>query len=115
MASDKMLEAILKGEKQTRIFRKYSYLNSVKGNKYFVLDKDNNYRALIEIEKEEIMPFKDLKVSLKDYKIGGYKSLKEYKESLYTYFNDNNNEEEAFNEDSLIIVAYFKVKEKYPN
>ncbi len=114
-ASDKMLEAILKGEKQTRIFRKYGYLNSVKGNKYFVLDKDNNYRALIEIEKEEIMPFKDLKVSLKDYKIGGYKSLKEYKESLYTYFNDNNNEEEVFNEDSLIIVAYFKVKEKYPN
>lgn len=111
-ADDKILKAILEGDKNTRIFRQYSFSPSRVKSKFFIMDSDNNYKALIQITKEDIMAFKDLKVSAKEYKINGFKNLKDYKDSLYNYFKDDTIEGN-FTEDSLISIATFKIIEKY--
>ena len=111
MAPNNILDAILNKEKNTRIFREYSYSTSRIKERYFILDNDYNYKALIEITDENIIPLKDLKVSVKEYRLNGAKSLAEYKEKLLNYFKEDTNEE--FTEDSLISVATFKIIEKY--
>ncbi len=111
MASDNILDAILNKEKNTRIFRQYSYSTSRIKERYFILDNDYNYKALIEITDENIIPFKDLKVPVKEYRLNSAKSLLEYKEELFDYFKEDNTEE--FTEDSLISIATFKIIEKY--
>ncbi len=112
-ADDNIIAAILKEDKKTRIFRQYSNSSSRVGKKYFVLDNDNNYKLLIEIIKEDIIPFKEFKPSVKDYKLSKCKSAKEYKEQLYNYFIQDDISQENFNEDSLISIATFKINEKY--
>ena len=111
IASDNILNAILNKEKNTRIFREYSYSTSRIKERYFILDNDYNYKALVEITDENIIPLKDLKVSVKEYRLNGAKSLAEYKEKLFNYFKEDTIEE--FTEDSLISVATFKIIEKY--
>ncbi len=111
MASDNILKAILNKEKNTRVFREYSYSTSRIKERYFILDNDYNYKALIEITDENIIPFKDLKVPAKEYKLNGAKSFAEYKEELFNYFKEDKTEE--FTEDSLVSIATFRIIEKY--
>lgn len=111
VASDDILKAILNGDKKTRIFRQYSFSKSRINKKYFILDENNNYKALISIIKEEIVPFKEFKVPSKEYKINGFKNIDDYKKELFKFFESDMIEE--FTEESLVCIATFKILETF--
>lgn len=111
MEKEIVLKAMLNGEKDYFVFR---YCGSRIGMKYFLLDMDENYHALIEFTEEEQIPFKDLKKDKINYKVYGDKSFKEYKEKLFKQLKENDYlYEEEFTENTPVLYAKFKILEKF--
>lgn len=108
---EKVLKSMLNGEKDYRVFR---YCGSRVGKKYFLLDKEENYYALIEFIEEQKIKFKNLSEDKINYKVYGYKTFKEYKASLYKDFlEDARWYEEDFEENTEVLYAKFKIIEKF--
>lgn len=108
---EKVLKAMLNKTKDYRIFR---YCGSRIGEKYFLLDEEENYHALIEFTEEKQIPFKDLTEDMVNFKVYGDKSFKEYKEKLLKQFKEDDNlYEEKFNENTPVLYAKFKIVEKF--
>lgn len=106
-----ILKAMINGKKDYRIFR---YCGSRIGRKYFLLDNEENYYALIEFIEEKQIPFKELIEEMVNFKVHGYKTFKEYKDSLYKDFvEDAKWCREKFNENTPVLYAKFKVIEKF--
>lgn len=103
-------EAYLNGKKDYIVKRKYSFDKTPAiGNRYMLVNPDNEYCGTLEVISEEIFTFKDLKEEMVDYKLAGYKTFLEYKDHLYHEYNEDGKIfHEEFTEDSLII--YLKVK-----
>lgn len=108
-------EAYVEGKKDYILMRKYYFdKDSEVGNRYMVVDNNNEYVGSLEVISEEIIPFKDLKAKMVDYKLAGYKTFKEYKDHLYNEYSERGKYyKEEFNEDSLLIYLKVKVLEKF--
>lgn len=108
-------EAYLNGKKDYILKRKYSFSkNTEVGNKYMVVNANNEYCGTLEIISEESIPFKDLKKEMVDYKLAGYKTFLEYKKHLYhDYHKDGEMFQEEFTKDSLLIYLKVKVLERF--
>lgn len=108
---EKVLQAMLDGTKDYRIF---SYCRTRIGDRYFLLDDEENFHALIEFTEEEQIPFKDLTEDKINYKVYGDKTFEDYKEKLLKQFQEDNKwREEKFTEDSPILYAKFKIIKKF--
>ncbi len=108
---ESVLKAMLDGSKNYRIFR---YCGSRIGKKYFLLDMEENYHALIEFTEEEQIPFKNLTEDRINYKVYGDKNFKEYKEKLFKQLQEDDKfYEEKFTENTPVLYAKFKVLEKF--
>ena len=108
---ESVLKAMLNKTKDYRVFR---YCGSRIGEKYFLLDEEENYHALIEFTEEKQILFKDLTEDMVNFKVYGDKSFKEYKEKLLKQFKEDDNlYEEKFNENTPVLYAKFKIVEKF--
>lgn len=108
---EEVLQAMLDGTKDYRIF---PYCHSSIGTRYFLLDEEENFYALIEFNEEEQIPFKDLTEDKVNYKIHGDKTFKEYKKKLFKQFKETTKwDEKEFTEDSPVLYAKFKIVEKF--
>lgn len=109
------IKAMLNGKKNYRIYPHYSFSKSRIGNQFLVVDKEEKFRASLEFTKEKLIPFKELKEEMVDYKLGGYKSFLDYKKALFDSFTEEAKwyNEEEFTEDSLISYITFEIKEKF--
>ena len=77
-------EAYLNGKKDYILRRKYTFHKETEvGNRYMVVNPENEYCGTLEVISEEFISFKDLKASKVDYKLTGYKTFLDYKEHLY--------------------------------
>lgn len=105
-------EAYLNGKKNYILRRKYYFDDETKiGDKFMVVNTNNEYCGTLEVISEEFLPFKDLKAEMVDFKLAGYKTFKDYKEHLYQAYQERDKEE--FTEDSLLIYLKVKVLEKF--
>ena len=110
--NDEIVKEILKEERDYRIFRRYSRV----GERYFLIDKNDNYRAILEFIEEDKIKFRDLTEDMVKYRTNGFKSFIEYKNDLYNKFLENSKwYNESFNENSNIIYAKFKLIEIIEN
>lgn len=108
-------DAYLNGKKNYILSRKYSFDKKTEvGNKYMVVNPDNEYCGTLEVISEEFLPFKDLKAEMVDYKLAGYKTFSDYKEHLYHDYQERGKMyNEEFTEDSLLIYLKVKVLERF--
>ncbi len=108
-------EAFLTGQKDYILKRKYSFDKKEEiGNCYMVVNMDNEYCGTLEVVREEIFPFKELKPEMVNYKLAGYKTFLEYKEYLYQKYQESAKMyQEEFTEDSLLSYLKVKVLEKF--
>lgn len=95
--------------------RKYCFDKKTEvGNKYLVINSNNEYCGTLEVTSEEFLSLKDLKAEMVDYKLAGYKTFEEYKKHLYhTYQEKGKMLQEEFTEDSLLSYLKVKVLEKF--
>lgn len=112
---NEIAEAYLNGNKDYILKRKYSFYKKTEaGNRYMVVNANNEYCGTLEVISEEYIPFKDLKGEMVNYKLAGYKSFLEYQEHLYhDYQEEGKRFQEEFTEDSLLIYLKVKVLEKF--
>lgn len=112
---DGIAEAYLSGMKNYVLKRNYSFSQDTEiGNKYMVVNKNNEYCGTLEVVSEEFLPFKDLKAEMVDYKLAGYKTFLDYKEHLYHDYQEKGKMfKEEFQEDSLLIYLKVKVLERF--
>lgn len=109
--NNNIIDSILKEERDYRIYRKFKNSSRI-GKKYFLIDKEGNYRAILEFVSEEAIPFKDLTDDMVNYKISGFKSFKDYKQDLYYKFAEESKwYREDFNDNSKICYAKFVLQE----
>ena len=108
-------DAYLNGRKNYILSRKYSFDEKKNvGNRYMVVNSDNEYCGTLEVISEEFIPFKDLKAEMVDYKLAGYKTFLAYKEHLYHDYEERGKMyKEEFTEDSLLIYLKVKVLERF--
>ena len=105
------INTILDGHKDYMIFRRN---HPIKGNKYFIVDDEENYYCLIEFIADEKIQFKNINNEAVNYKGEGYKSFKAYKDNLYkNFFEDAKQCKEEFNEDSEVLYAKFRIITKF--
>lgn len=111
--NEKVANAIMDGEKNYKIDVKYSFSESFKNQKYLV-SYDNNYLGIVEIVDEKVIKFKDLSEDMVNYKLAGFKSFKEYKNSMKKDFiEDGKIFNEEFTDESLICYETIKVIERF--
>ena len=111
--NEKIANAIMDGEKNYKIDVKYSFSQSFKNQKYLV-SYDNNYLGIVEIVDEKVIKFKDLSEDMVNYKLTGFKSFKEYKNSMKKDFiEDGKIYNEEFTDESLICYETIKVIERF--
>lgn len=113
--SDSAITSILKEEYDYRLYRK-EYKKTRVGERCFLVDKDSNYRAILEFVSEEVFPFRDLTEDRVDYKSSGYKNFKDYKNDLYQKFlEDSKWRNEKFDDNATICYVRFKIVETIKN
>lgn len=111
--NEKVANAIMDGEKNYKIDVKYSFSQSFKNQKYLV-SYDNNYLGIVEIVDEKVIKFKDLSKDMVNYKLTGFKSFKDYKNSMKNDFiEDGKIFNEEFTDESLICYETIKVIERF--
>ena len=111
--NEKVANAIMDGEKNYKIDVKYSFSESFKNQKYLV-SYDNNYLGIVEIVDEKVIKFKDLSEDMVNYKLAGFKSFKEYKNSMKKdVIEDGKIFNEEFTDESLICYETIKVIERF--
>lgn len=105
--------AYLSGKKDYILKRKYHFRqNTEVGNRYLLVNENNQYCGALEVIREEFIPFKDLKADMVDYKLMGYKTFLEYKEHQ-DYCEKSKMFHEEFTEDSLLLYLKVKVLERF--
>lgn len=113
---ERVIESILKEERDYRIYRKHYQNHSRVGERHFLIDKDENYRAILEFISEEEIKFKDLTENKVDYKSSGFKHFKDFKEDLEQKFLEESKwYNESFNENFTISYVKFRVLEIIEN
>lgn len=112
---DEIAQAYLNGKKNYILNRKYSFdKTSSVGNRYMLVNPNNEYCGTLEVIDEQFIPYRDLKEEMVDYKLAGYKTFSEYKKHLYReYKEDGKIFQEEFTEDSLLIYLTVKVLEVF--
>lgn len=114
--NEQIIESILKEERDYRIYRKHYKKHSRVGERHFLIDKEENYRAILEFVSEEEIKFKDLTENMVDYKSSGFKHFKDFKEDLEQKFLEESKwYNESFNENSTISYVKFRVLEIIEN
>lgn len=112
--SDKIMSAIIDGQKDYKLHVKHYFSTSNLNEKLLVVNSNFEYIGIVKVVHEEYIKFNSLKEDMVNYKLAGFNSFKEYKESLFEEFK---NECESFNEeftkDSLIIYDKLEVIEKF--
>ncbi|MCI9279766.1 MAG: hypothetical protein HFJ02_03085 [Bacilli bacterium] len=109
-----MAEAYLNNQKDYILKRKYSFNTTQVGNKYMLVNSNNEYCGTLKVISEEFIPFKELKPEIVDYKLAGYKTFLEYKKHLYQDYNEDGKRlKEEFTEDSLLVYLKVKVLERF--
>lgn len=109
-----MAEAYLNNQKDYILKRKYYFNTTQVGNKYMLVNLNNEYCGTLEVISEEFIPFKELKPEMVDYKLAGYKTFLEYKKHLYQDYNEDGKRlKEEFTEDSLLVYLKVKVLERF--
>ena len=63
--------------------------SSSKLNEKWLIIADNTYLGIVEVIKEDIIKFKDLKENMVNYNLANFKSFKDYKRELYKNFKEN--------------------------
>ena len=108
-------EAYLNGQKDYILKRKYSFDKKTQvGDRYMVVNANNEYCGTLEVISEEFIPFKELKDEMVDYKFAGYKTFLEYQKHLYQdYLESAKMFQEEFTEESLLTYLKVKVLEKF--
>lgn len=108
-------EAYLNGQKDYILNRKYSFDKKTQvGERYMVVNANNEYCGTLEVISEEFIPFKELKDEMVDYKLAGYKTFLEYKKHLYQdYLEKAKMFQEEFTDESLLTYLKVKVLEKF--
>ncbi len=108
-------EAYLNGQKDYILNRKYSFDKKTQvGERYMVVNANNEYCGTLEVISEEFIPFKELKEEMVDYKLAGYKTFLEYKKHLYQdYLEKAKMFQEEFTDESLLTYLKVKVLEKF--
>ncbi|MCI9279224.1 MAG: hypothetical protein HFJ02_00295 [Bacilli bacterium] len=108
----KEIESFLNGQKQEFISPLYSPNRSNLHQKYFLVDNEYNYLAILEIVEEIKMPFKELTEEQIGYDKEKYKNFLEFKKELkndfkerFKYFNEGN-----FTENSMILIEKLKIE-----
>lgn len=110
--NEQVIASILKEERDYRIYRKHSNHHSRVGERHFLMDKNDNYRAILEFVSEEEIRFKDLTENMVDYKSSGFKHFKDFKEDLRkNLLEESKWYKEDFNDNSIISYVKFKVVE----
>ena len=108
-----MVYAIISKEKDYEIYVNYPFSRSRVGEKILISDSDG-YRCAIKVISEEIMPFDKLSSDMVNYKLGGFNSFLEYKNSLFLKFvEDAKIFNEIFNNESMISYVKFEVIDKF--
>ena len=64
--NERIIESILKEERDYRIYRKHFKNRSRVGERHFLIDKDENYRAILEFMSEEEIKFLEVWLVLRD-------------------------------------------------
>lgn len=85
------------------------YHTSSIGKIFIMMDNEYNYKVIIQIIEEEIIKIKDIKENMINLKNEGFQNIKQYHKYLISNFN---NEDESFNENSLIIYSKIKIVKK---
>lgn len=111
--NENIANAIINGEKNYKISVKYSFLPAVNGIKYLV-SYDGKYLGIVQVVDEKVIKFKDLSEDMVNYKLTGFKSFKEYKNSMKKDFiEDGKIFNEEFTDESLICYETIKVIERF--
>lgn len=111
--NDKIANAIITGKKNYRIYIQHSFSSSRLNEKYFIINSNYDYIGIVQIVSEEIIKFNELKESMVDYKLAGFKNFKDYKNNLLKEFKEECKLlSEDFTEDSLIKYVNLKVIKK---
>lgn len=114
--NERVIESILKEERDYRIYRKHYRNHSRVGERHFLIDKDENYRAILEFVSEEEIKFKDLTEDMVDYKSSGFKHFKDFKHDLEQKFLEESKwYKESFNENSTVSYVKFRILEIIEN
>lgn len=114
--NERIIESILKEERDYRIYRKHFKNRSRVGERHFLIDKDENYRAILEFVSEEEIKFKDLTENMVDYKSSGFKHFQDFKKDLEQKFLEESKwYKESFNENSTISYVKFRILEIIEN
>lgn len=114
--NERVIESILKEERDYRIYRKHYRDHSRVGERHFLIDKEENYRAILEFVSEEEIKFKDLTENMVDYKSSGFKHFKDFKSDLEQKFLEESKwYKESFNENSTISYVKFRILEIIEN
>lgn len=109
----KVANAIINGEKDYKISVKYSFLPEIKGTRYLV-SYDGKYLGIVQVVDEKVIKFKDLSEDMVNYKLTGFKSFKDYKNSMKKDFiEDGKIYNEEFTDESLVCYETLKVIEKF--
>ncbi len=110
---ESVIASFLQEERDYRIYRgKHSKV----GEYSFLIDKEGNYRAILEFISEEELKFRDLTEDMVDYKSSRFKNFKDYKNDLYQKFLEESRwYKENFNENSSILYVKFKLVEIIEN
>ena len=112
--NDDVVNGIMSGVKDYLIYIQYSFSSSRLHDKFLLIDSNYKYVGAIEIISEDIIPFKDLKANMVNYKLSGFKTFTEYKNYLLNEFvEDSKYYSEPFTEDSFIKYAKIKVIKKF--
>lgn len=107
-----ILNAYLSGKKQEFISPLYSFHSSDIHQKYFLIDEEYNYLAILEIIEEIKIPFNELNEEIVYYDKTKYKTFLEYKKELKKYFKEDFKDfnEGNFTENSIVLIEKLKIE-----